>query len=241
MNLTCLIVDDEPPSHDVLKSHIEQLGKFTIAAQFYNARDASEFLRDHSVDILFLDIQMPEVNGIDFLKSLGSRPVTIFTTAFRDYAFEGYELGVIDYLLKPVTFERFELAVGRALDFLQLERPDTEIDSDAMKASQGHDVLIKSGTKKILVDYRRILYAQGLKDYTILYTADTRYVVKGSIKSFGDYLPAHAFIRVHKSFIVACDQLRLVYRNKIEIGKTSIPIGRVYRSAVDSFLASKRP
>ncbi len=239
MSYSCAIIDDEPPSHEVLKSYLDRTPDLILKGQFFNARDADHYLRQESVDVLFLDIQMPEITGIEFLRALENRPVTIFTTAFRDYAFEGYELGVIDYLLKPVTFERFETAVGRALDFLRQHQPDTEVDAEAMKSSKSHDVLIKSGTKKILVDYRQILYAQGLKDYTILYTANTRYVVKGSIKSFGDYLPAQAFIRVHKSFIVACNQLRLVYRNKIEIGKISIPIGRSYRAAVDTFLATK--
>src|ERR1044071_7451705 len=118
MNFTCVIVDDEPPSHQVLKNHIERLPNLQLIAEFHNARDASEYFRSNQPDILLLDIQMPEVTGIEFLRSLAVKPITIFTTAFRDYAFEGFELGVIDYLLKPVQFERFDLAIRRAIDFL---------------------------------------------------------------------------------------------------------------------------
>lgn len=231
MTFTCVIVDDEPPSHQVLKSHIERLPNLQLVAEFFNANDASEYFRTNQPDILLLDIQMPEVTGLEFLRSLPVKPITIFTTAFRDYAFEGYELGVLDYLLKPVQFERFEMAIRRATDFLQ---PENAVDSPATAGV--HEILIKSGTKKILIDFRTITYAQGLKDYTILHTTGKKYVVKGSVKAFEEYLPSDHFLRVHKSFIVAKNQLKLVYRNKIELENVSIPIGRSYKEAVDNFL-----
>ncbi|MEJ0032507.1 MAG: LytTR family DNA-binding domain-containing protein [Bacteroidota bacterium] len=228
MSVTCVIVDDEPPSHQVLKNHIERLPMLQLVAEFFNAHDAGEYFKLNQPDILLLDIQMPEITGIEFLRSLAIKPITIFTTAFRDYAFEGFELGVIDYLLKPVQFERFEMAIRRATDFIQMSRPENAFDM--------HEILIKSGTKKILVDYRTIIYAQGLKDYTILHTTDKKYVVKGSVKAFEEYLPSDYFLRVHKSFIVARNQLKLVYRNKIELENVSIPIGRSYKDAVENFL-----
>lgn len=227
MSFTCVIVDDEPPSHQVLKSHIERIPNLELIGEFYNARDAAEFFKKQSVDILLLDIQMPEITGIEFLRSLAVKPITIFSTAYRDYAFEGFELGVIDYLLKPVHFERFEMAVKRATDFIQLN------------VTPLHDILIKSGTKKILIDYRTILYAQGLKDYTILHTTDKKYVVKGSVKAFEEYLPSEFFLRVHKSFIIAKEQVRLVYKNKIELENVSIPIGRSYKEALENYLETR--
>ncbi len=231
MSFTCVIVDDEPPSHQVLKSHIERIPNLQLVAEFYNANDASDYFKKHSADILLLDIQMPEVTGIEFLRSLPVKPITIFSTAYRDYAFEGFELGVIDYLLKPVNFERFEMAVQRAIDFLQMSRPENAIDI--------HEILIKSGTKKILIDYREIIYAQGLKDYTILHTSGKKYVVKGSVKAFEEYLPSDFFLRVHKSFIVAKSKIKLVYRNKIELENVSIPIGRSYKEGVENFLTHR--
>jgi DNA-binding LytR/AlgR family response regulator len=221
-------VDDEPPSHQVLKNHIERIPNLQLIGEFYNATDASGFFKKQAPDILVLDIQMPEVTGIEFLRSLPVKPITIFSTAYRDYAFEGFELGVIDYLLKPVQFERFEMAIRRAMDFMQMSKPENTVDL--------HEILIKSGTKKLLVDYRSIIYAQGLKDYTILHTADKKYVVKGSVKAFEEYLPSDYFLRVHKSFIVAKNQLKLVYRNKIELENVSIPIGRSYKEVVEKFL-----
>ncbi|HMJ70085.1 MAG TPA: LytTR family DNA-binding domain-containing protein [Cyclobacteriaceae bacterium] len=230
MNYNCVIVDDEPPSHQVLKSHIERIPNLQLASEFYNAEDAGRYLKTNSTDILLLDIQMPEVTGIEFLRSLPVKPITIFTTAFRDYAFEGFELGVIDYLLKPVNFERFEMAIRRAVDFMQMSRPENAID---------FEILIKSGTKKVLIDFRSIIYAQGLKDYTILYTADKKYVVKGSVKAFEEFLPADYFLRVHKSFIVAKNQVKLVYKNKIELENVSIPVGRSYKEVLDKFLEER--
>lgn len=236
MSFTCVIVDDEPPSHQVLKNHVERLPNLRLTARFFNANDAAEYFKSNQPDILLLDIQMPEVTGIEFLRSLPVKPITIFTTAFRDYAFEGFELGVIDYILKPVQFERFEMAIRRAIDFIQMSRPENAIDSPM--AAGIHEILIKSGTKKILVDYRTIIYAQGLKDYTILHTIDKKYVVKGSVKAFEEYLPSGHFLRVHKSFIIAKSQIKLVSRNKIELDAISIPVGRSYKDAVDQFLKS---
>ena len=228
MSFTCVIVDDEPPSHQVLKNHIERIPNLQLVAEFFNANDAAEYFKKHAVDILLLDIQMPEVTGIEFLRSLPVKPITIFSTAYRDYAFEGFELGVIDYLLKPVNFDRFEMAIRRATDFMMMSKPENTVDL--------HEILIKSGTKKILIDYRKIIYAQGLKDYTILHTTEKKYVVKGSVKAFEEYLPSEFFMRVHKSFIVAKEQLKMVYRNKIELENVAIPIGRNYKEAVENFL-----
>lgn len=232
MTYTCVIVDDEPPSHQVLKSHIDRIPGLKLVAEFHNAKDAGNYLKSNNTDILLLDIQMPEVTGIEFLRSLAVKPITIFTTAFRDYAFEGFELGVIDYLLKPVNFERFEMAIQRATDFMHMSRPENAID---------FEILIKSGTRKLLIDYRKIIYAQGLKDYTILHTADKKYVVKGSVKAFEEYLPSDYFLRVHKSFIVAKNQVKLVYKNKIELMNVSIPIGRSYKEVLGKFLGERGP
>jgi DNA-binding LytR/AlgR family response regulator len=234
MMFSCIIIDDEPLSHEVLKNHIGHLPEVQLTASFFNAKDAGRHLAVHAVDIMLLDIQMPEVNGLAFLRTLAVKPVTIITTAFRDYALEGFETGVIDYLLKPIELERFKIAMKRALDFLQLVRIGNTMDFTAPHSA--YDILIKEGTKKIVLDYRKSDFAQGLKDYTILHTDEKKYVVKGSIKAFEGYLPGDYFLRVHKSFIVAKPKIRLVHRNKIELGQLSIPIGRSFRQAVDLLL-----
>jgi DNA-binding LytR/AlgR family response regulator len=232
---SCIIIDDEPLSHKVLKNHISRIQGLEVVNSFYNAVDARNWLQDEAVDIILLDIQMPELTGLDFLRSLKHKPVTILTTAFRDYAIEGFELGVIDYLLKPIQFSRLKLALNRAFDFLRLSQTADTIDLTE-RPIKSFELLIKTGTSKVLLDYRTITYAQGLKDYTILYTREKKYVVKGSVKAFQDYLPADFFMRVHKSFIVAKEKIRLVHKGKIEFDNTYVPIGRNYKADVDDFL-----
>lgn len=237
MKFSCIIVDDEPLSHNVLKNHLQHTPEIQLSASFYNAKDAGKYLETHTTDLLLLDIQMPEISGLDFLRSLDNKPVTIITTAFRDYALEGFELGVIDYLLKPIELARFTSSIKRALDFLQLVRSGETGDVDP--PDNAHKILIKTGTKKILLDYRKIIFAQGLKDYTILHTDEIKYVVKGSIKACEEYLPSNYFIRVHKSFIVAKPKIQIVHRNKIELDSVAIPIGRNFKEIVDTLLRKR--
>lgn len=236
MKYSCIIIDDEPLSHKVLKNHINKIPDLQVVKSFFNAIDAKTWLVTETVDIILLDIQMPEQTGLDFLRSLKVKPVTILTTAFRDYAIEGFELGVIDYLLKPVQFSRLELAINRAIDFLRLSKTADTVDFQLKSPKANFELLLKTGTSKILLDYRTITYAQGLKDYTILHTRDKKYVVKGSVKAFQDFLPADFFMRVHKSFIVAKDKIKLVHKGKIEFDNVAVPIGRNYKSVVDEFL-----
>lgn len=235
MSFSVIIVDDEPFSHKVLQSHIGKIARLQLKANFFNASDARAWLETNRTDIILLDIKMPEITGLDFLRSLPEKPVTIFITAFRDYALEGFELGVIDYLLKPVQFNRLEMAINRAIDFLQLVNTANAIDDEKKE----YEILIKEGNRKTVIDYRDIIYAQGLKDYTILQTSKKKYVVKGSVKTMENYLPADFFMRVHKSFIVAKTKIRIVHKNKIELEEISIPVGRNFKEAVDQFLQSK--
>lgn len=235
MIFTCIIVDDEPLSHKVLLNHIKKIPQLEYKNSFYNAVDAGNWLAKNPIDIILLDIQMPEITGLDFLRSLKTKPITIFTTAYRDYAIEGFDLGVIDYLLKPVQFNRFETAINRAIDFIRLSKLENTIDVPKGK-EKSFELLIKTGSAKILIDFRSINYAQGLKDYTILHTTGKKYVVKGSVKSVEDFLPQDFFIRVHKSFIVAKNKIRILHKNKIEFDNTYIPVGRNYKTAVETFL-----
>ena len=236
MKYTCLIIDDEPLSHKVLKNHINKIPGLQVVNNFYNAVDAKNWLNRETVDIILLDIQMPEMTGLEFLRSLKNKPITILTTAFRDYAIEGFELGVIDYLLKPIQFSRLELAIHRAMDFLRLSKTADTIDFSEKNEKKNFELLVKTGTTKVLLDYRTITYAQGLKDYTILHTREKKYVVKGSVKAFEDFLPADFFLRVHKSFIVAKEKIKIVHKGKIEFDNTYVPIGRNYKSVVEEFL-----
>jgi len=187
-------------------------------------------LAANEVDLILLDIEMPEMNGINFLKSIAPAPLTIFTTAYRNYAFEGYELGVIDFLLKPISFERFSLAIEKAKDFLALKNHASSFEAGT---GEPEFVFVKSGVQRIKLFFDEVTYIQGLKDYAIIYTPNKKIVIKGSVKSMHEFFPVARFIRVHKSFIVAKDKITRIEKSRIIIGGNQIPIGRNYKDEVE--------
>ncbi len=228
--LQCVIIDDEPLAREILEEYLQK-SEITGAVQFSNARDALAYLQTHEPDVLFLDIEMPEMNGIDFLKSLSQPPVTIFTTAYRDYAFEGYELGVMDFLLKPISYARFRHALEKVRDFLQLKEQNTNLEQN-LSEEKPDFVFVKSGVQRVRLAFDDISHIQGLKDYAIIHTGTGKVVIKGSVKAMLDIFPPARFLRVHKSFIMAIDKIRRIDRNRIIWGSHQIPIGRNYKEEV---------
>lgn len=228
--LNCVIIDDEPLAREVLANYMERSANINLMGSFNNAFEAQKFLNEHTFDALFLDIEMPEMNGIDFLRSLPHPPITVFTTAFRDYAFEGFELGVIDFLLKPISFARFNLSLEKIRDFLSLQaaHSDFEISHDAPEF-----IFVKSGVQKIKLFFADVTHIQGLKDYAIIHAAAGKIVTKGSLKTVQALFPAAQFIRVHKSFIVAKEKIKRIEKNRIIIGDHQIPIGRNYKAEME--------
>ena len=237
MMLRCIIIDDEPLACDVLADHLRRLGNACLLHTFHNAGDALPFLQNQSVDILFLDIEMPEMSGIALLKKLQHPPLTVFTTAYRNYAFEGYELGVIDFLLKPVSFPRFVQAVEKARDFLLLKEQNALVEAEANTPGF---VFVKSGVQKIKLQLNEVSYIQGLKDYAIIHHGGGKVVIKGSVKSMHSIFPEKSFMRVHKSFIVAKDKIIRIERGKIILKDHQVPIGRNYKQEVEQWMAGKR-
>ena len=237
MMLKCIIIDDEPLACDVLEDHLRKLEDACLLHTFHNAGDALPFLQNQPADMLFLDIEMPEMTGIAFLKKLQHPPLTVFTTAYRDYAFEGYELGVIDFLLKPVSFPRFVQAVEKARDFLMLKEQNALLEEEANTTVF---VFVKSGVQKIKLQFNEVTYIQGLKDYAIIHHVLGKVVIKGSVKSMHAIFPEKLFMRVHKSFIVAKDKIIRIERNKIIIKDHQVPIGRNYKQEVEQWMAGKR-
>ncbi|SFO91881.1 two component transcriptional regulator, LytTR family [Chitinophaga sp. YR627] len=231
--LKCVIIDDEPLAREILSGYITQHGALTLAGSFSNALEGQAFLQHHVADLLLLDIEMPAISGIDFLRSLPQPPITVFTTAFRDYAFEGYELGVIDYLLKPISYERFSKAVDKVAEFLSLERNNADLE---VQPEIPAFIFVKSGVQKIRLSFADVVYIQGLKDYAIIHTTGGKIVTKGSVKSMQALFPEALFIRVHKSFIVAKDKIKRIERNRIMIADQQIPIGRNYKAAIDNLM-----
>jgi len=234
--LNCVIIDDEPLAQEVLSGYIEQLEDVKLLGCFNNAFDALKFLEYHTVDALFLDIEMPEMNGVDFLKSLPHPPVTVFTTAFRDYAFEGFELGVIDFLLKPISQPRFLVSLGKVKDFLSLKTQDANFENSK---DTPEFIFVKSGVQKIKLFFADVTHIQGLKDYAIIHAGTGKIVIKGSVKSMQQLFPDHQFLRVHKSFIVARELIRRIDKNRIIIGEHQIPIGRNYKEEVERKISGK--
>lgn len=233
--LHCVIIDDEPLAREILAGYLHRSGTAHSIVQFGNAGDALSYLTDHEPDVLFLDIEMPEMTGIEFLKALPQAPVTVFTTAYRNYAFEGYELGVIDFLLKPISYARFSNAIGKVRDFLQLKEQNTNLEQQAA-AEKPDFVFVKSGVQRIRLAFSDITHIQGLKDYAIIHTRSGKVVTKGSVKAMLDIFPSPRFMRVHKSFIVATDKITRVERNRIVWESHQIPIGRNYKEEVTALV-----
>ncbi len=233
MKTRCLVVDDEPLAIRLMEKHIAKIDSLEIVATCNNAIKAFEILNTQQIDLLFLDIKMPNLTGIDFLKSLKNPPKTIFTTAYRDYAIEGYDLGVEDYLLKPITFERFFKSIER---FLREQKQTPEINNSANAISEDF-MLIKSGNKHHKVIINDILFIESLKDYIKIHTVDNKRIVsKYRISEIEQELKNKNFLRVHRSYIINIDKISAFTVNDIEVNSTEIPIGASYKEKVVSFL-----
>lgn len=225
--INVLIVDDEPLAQDVLETHVSRIPDLFLVKKCSNAIEATQVLEEHPVDLMFLDIQMPQVSGLDFVKSLQHPPLIVFTTAYSSYAVEGFELNAVDYLLKPISFERFSKAVGKAREKLQQQKnsvPDT--------ADVDH-IYVKSDKKLIRVRYSDIIYIEGLKDYVIIRMDTGRIITLQTMKSLEEKLPSHIFKRVHRSFIVSIEKIHSIEGNMIEVMEKGVakhlPIGKNYR------------
>jgi DNA-binding LytR/AlgR family response regulator len=237
--LNCVVVDDESLAREVLDGYLRRLDFIGSVRLFGQAREAIAYLEVHETDVLFLDIEMPGMNGIELLKRLAHPPITVFTTAYRDYAFEGFELGVIDFLLKPIAYARFLQAIEKIRDFLALKEQNARFEDTPVGTATG-TIFVKSGVQRIKLNLDEVTYIQGLKDYAILHTTTGRVVVKGSIKAMHTLFPASRFIRVHKSFLVAVAQITRIERNRILLRDHQIPIGRNYREEVEKVVRAHR-
>ena len=230
MKISCLLVDDEPLALELLANHLQQFEKFEIVATCANAMEALQVLNDRPVDLLFLDIQMGVISGIDFLKSLKAPPKTILTTAHREFALEGYELDLIDYLLKPITFDRFFRAIERYL------RHTSPRNAPIILPTRSPEIILKAGTKHYKLDTTSILYIESVKDCIRIYGQESDTLVKYKIGDAERELRQQGFVRIHRSFIVNTHKVTAFSAAKITIGKKEIPIGTNYKSAITALL-----
>lgn len=233
MKLKCLIVEDEPLARNLLSEYVKKVSYLELTDALSNPLKALEILRNHSIDLMFLDIQMPEITGITLLKTLQKKPLVILTTAYSEYALESYELDVVDYLLKPITFDRFLRAVDKASQRVNLpgDKPDVSVPEPDKSF-----VFIKDGTKLVKINFDDILYVEGLKDYVTIVTKTQKVVSLQRLKSLEVQLPADKFIRIHHSYIIALKAIDTIHRGEVQIGAHFIPISDSYRKSFKEFI-----
>ena len=224
MNISCLIIDDEPLAVNVIKNYIEEIANVTIKKTFNNAVEALAYLKDHTADLIFLDINMPLLNGLDFIKNLETKPLIIVTTAYNEYAVKTYELEVLDYLIKPIPFPRFIKAVNRALKALDVNK--TTDNSKLIKRPFIFIKIDKKKMKKIYLD--EILVIESLRDYLKITTQTNKYIIHSTLTKFTSLLPENIFIRIHRSLTIAIDKIETVEGNSVEIEGIRYVIGRSY-------------
>jgi DNA-binding LytR/AlgR family response regulator len=217
----CIIVDDEELARRLIKRHLSELGDFELVASCESAVDAIKIIQEESIDLMFLDIEMPLLKGTDFLKNLNKKPKVIFTTAFREYALEGFELNVVDYLLKPINFTRFLKAVEKFL----------EIANKGNESTEPNYTFVQSNKKNIKIVLEDVLYIESMKEYVRIHFKDRKVVFKGGITAFEQKLNHH-FLRVHRSYIVNTNKITAYTKNDVEIGEIEIPIGNSYKERV---------
>jgi DNA-binding LytR/AlgR family response regulator len=234
--INCLIVDDEPPALLLMEKYINAVPVLHFAGKCSNAVDAMSILQQHSIDLIFLDIQMPHILGTDFIRTLVNPPKVVFTTAFRKFAIEGFELDAVDYLLKPISFERFLKAVNKVM---KLNLPVVQgFPQDMMpkKEPEPAFLFLRADRKNLKIQLHEILYIESLKDYVRVVTKDRSIVSKQSISAIEENLPEETFLRIHRSFIVSLSKIESFTAGVIQIGKYELPVSRSYRHEVEKVL-----
>ena len=240
MKLNCVIVEDEPLARNLLTEYVRKVPSLNLVEACSSPIIALEVLRNNPIDVLFLDVQMPELTGISLLKVLQKRPLVILTTAYSEYALQGYELDVVDYLLKPITFERFLKAVDKVTLRLDSKKSPAIITEKAPAAVEQPFVFIKDGTKLVKIVFDDILYVEGLKDYVTIHLNNQKIVSLQRLKTLEEQLPPDKFIRVHNSFIVALRSIDVVHKNHVQIRNAQIPIGETYKKSFREFIEQNR-
>ncbi|MCC6462612.1 MAG: response regulator transcription factor [Saprospiraceae bacterium] len=229
--IRCLVVDDEELARALLQNYIGRLPQLELVAACANPLEAMALLQQQHIDLLFLDIQMPELTGIEFLRTLTHKPVVIFTTAYSEYALDGYALDVTDYLLKPFPFERFLLAVNKAIALVQARTAGAPAAADGAAPGKEY-VLVKADHKVHRLKFDDILYIQSMREYVAFHTPQGRILSLNSLKSLEDSLPPERFIRIHKSYMVSIPKIDALDGNFVQVGAERLPIGANYKEAV---------
>lgn len=226
--MKCIIVDDEPLSRGGLERYVNQISFLDYQGSYENALKAGEAIQRLEIDLIFLDIQMPFLNGIDFLKSLQNPPLVIFHTAFPNYALESYQLDVIDYLVKPISFERFFKAVSKANEYFLLRKGRL---SDHLSTPVDY-LFVKCEHRYEKVEFRRILYVEGMQNYAIIHMLDNKLITLMTLKSLEELLPKKNFFRIHKSYIINFDRVDSIEGNQVKLGQRKVPFSRTNKDLI---------
>jgi DNA-binding LytR/AlgR family response regulator len=243
MKINCIAIDDEPLALEIISDYCSKVPFINLVKTFDNAMESIEFIRNHKLDLLFLDIQMEELTGIQLLHALKYRPHVIFTTAYDSYAIQGFELDVIDYLLKPISFERFVKSVDKVYDKMHADemlKAKTEPTVVAAGPSEDSYFFVKTETRMEKVLYADVLYIEGMGDYWRIITRQKKIMTLLNYKKLEEILPAKQFIRVHKSFIVAIDKIDSIERNRIKIADRLIPVSETYHKQFFDIVEKRR-
>jgi len=228
LKINCVVIDDEPLAIEKLKGFIEKIPFLNNVQTFQNAIDALPLLKTNTVDLLFLDIQMEELTGIQLLEILDNKPHVIFTTAYSEFAVKGYELNVDDYLLKPISFERFIQAVNKVVEKIQLKN-SAQIKSDDDESKNVDFILVKADYHMQKIAFQDILFIEGMKDYLRIHTPQKRIMTLQTFKNMEEILPESQFCRIHKSYIVSLSKIDKIERNQVFVNNERLPIGETYR------------
>lgn len=233
MTINCLVVDDEQPARELLTSYIQKIPQLNLIGAFRSPLEALGIIQQEPIDLLLLDIQMPDLKGTDMLRCImGQRPMVIFTTAYQEYAIEGYELDVIDYMLKPISFDRFLRGIQKALEYKEWMLFKAKNSPSKPSSLEKGYVVVKANQKLHRVYFNELLYIESMKEYVMFYTTQDKLMIHASLKSFEARLPQEAFLRVHKSYIVNKTKVSNMFGNQLAVGEQYIPIGYSYKQNV---------
>jgi len=236
--MKCIIVDDEQLARGLIESYIKKMPYLSLHGKCKNSMEAMRILQQEAIDLMFLDIQMPDLSGVKFLKTLSNKPMVIFTTAYKEYAIEGYQLDVVDYLLKPISFERFVQAVNKAIERKKNNTTENTNEITIQNKKAKDYILLKADHRTHRVKFTDILYIEGLREYVTFFTKNKNIIVLESLKKLEEILPKSNFMRIHKSFIINTDKVMSLYGNQIEIENKKIPVGKSYIEKVRKELFS---
>ena len=225
----CIIVDDEPVARDIIRSFVEKVPNLELARICKSASEAFSILNEEHIDLVFLDINMPEITGLTLAKSLRNHTKVIFTTAYREYAIEGFDLQAVDYLLKPISFDRFLKSVQKYFDLHHPKSPTSEKDSQEKKATH---FFVRSERKMVKINFEDIIYIESLSDYIKIHTTENIVVTRETISNVESKLPRHSFLRTHRSYIVSIGKVDSYTNEFVELNKKAIPISRSYKDYV---------